>query len=48
VQLYSEVFEKQFLESTKEFYAAEGVQYLRDSEVAFIVSLEVKGVIVFR
>lgn len=31
--MYSESFEKPFLESTSEFYAAEGVKYMQQSDV---------------
>lgn len=31
--IYSESFEKPFLEGTSEFYAAEGVQYMQQADV---------------
>ena len=31
--IYSESFEKPFLERTSEFYAAEGVKYMQQSDV---------------
>ena len=42
--IYSESFEKPFLECTSEFYAAEGVKYMQQSDVTdYLKHVEVCG-----
>lgn len=46
--IYSDIFERQFLQATSEFYAAEGVKYMQQSDIPdYLKHVEVRFIAFF-